>query len=97
MGERLLKRSQGSISRKVNIFENKEKQPKLFIQLPLQPKLQNNGKMERNVKKSNLSIPLFFVNSVPKQKHQQMKALAGLTHSSIYSLLTTGQQTRSLI
>ena len=29
-----------------------------------------SNKMERNVKKSNLSIPLFFVTSAPKQKHQ---------------------------
>ena len=29
-----------------------------------------SNKMERNVEKSNLSIPLFFVTSVPKQKHQ---------------------------
>ena len=42
MGEGLLKRSQGSTSRKLNIFESKEKQSKLFIKLPLQPKLQNN-------------------------------------------------------
>ena len=44
MGEGLLKRSQGSMSRKLNIFESKEtvKQSKRFIKLPLQPKLQNN-------------------------------------------------------
>ena len=42
MGKGLLKRSQGSMSRKLNIFESKEKQKKLFIKLPLQPKLQNN-------------------------------------------------------
>ena len=41
MGEGLLKRSRGSISRKLNIFENKQKQSKLFILLSLQPKLQN--------------------------------------------------------
>ena len=27
-------------------------------------------KIERNVEKSNLSIPLFFVTSFPKPKHQ---------------------------
>ena len=42
MSKWLLKSSQGSISRKLNIFKNKEKQSKLFIQLSLQPKLQNN-------------------------------------------------------
>ena len=42
MGEGLLKMSQASISRKLNIFENKEKHSKLLIQSPLQPKIQNN-------------------------------------------------------
>ena len=43
-----------------------KKKKKVF----LKPWYVASNKMERNVEKSNLFIPLFFVTSVPKQKHQ---------------------------